>query len=275
MPSPKDVIGLAGCGAMGLPMARNLRRAGFDVWGFDVRPLDEFGDFSERMVPDPQDFAARCSIVISVVRDLAQTEDLLFDSQAILNNAPPIELLVISSTLSPRHLVPLRRRVPETIAMVDAPMSGAPFAAEDATLSFMLGGDQKDLERLQPMLDAMGRVCHPMGAFGAGMTAKVLNNFVAASSIVAVRKVLDWAAELGVEPEKLLTLMHDSSGQTWFGSNIDRIDWWDEAYDPENTIGILEKDVSCELDGAAVDSNDPFGAAVKAALKGMPPPKPQ
>lgn len=258
---------------MGLPMARNLRAAGFDVWGFDIRPVEHFGSFSERMVSDPRDFAERCAIVFSVVRDFAQTESLLFSEQALLNSRHGIELLVISSTLSPRQLVPLRHRVPETIAMVDAPMSGAPVAAKEASLSFMLGGAVPDLERLRPMLDAMGRVRHSMGAFGMGMTAKVLNNFVAASSVVAVRKVLDWSVELGIEQEKFLRLMHDSSGQNWFESNIDRIDWSREAYDAGNTIGILVKDVTCALDGVGEDADDPFGTALLAALKGMPPPK--
>jgi len=72
-------VGVAGCGRMGLPMARAMARAGFDVRGFDVRPVSEFGDFAARMEPDPAAFAAHAEVLFTVVRDTAQTDDLLFD----------------------------------------------------------------------------------------------------------------------------------------------------------------------------------------------------
>ena len=74
----KDVVGIAGCGAMGLPMAQRLADAGYEVWGHDVRPAAEFGGFASRMVADAAGFSSRCNIVISVVRDAAQTRALLF-----------------------------------------------------------------------------------------------------------------------------------------------------------------------------------------------------
>ena len=58
-----DVVGIAGCGTMGLPMAQCLRDAGVEVWGHDVRPSGEFGDFAPRMIADAKDFAGRCDVV--------------------------------------------------------------------------------------------------------------------------------------------------------------------------------------------------------------------
>ena len=71
-----QVIGMAGCGNMGLPMAKQLQKAGLEVFGFDVRPLPEFGDFQDRMIEDPNEFSDRVDIVFSVVRDWQQTQDL-------------------------------------------------------------------------------------------------------------------------------------------------------------------------------------------------------
>ncbi|MEM9139187.1 MAG: NAD(P)-binding domain-containing protein, partial [Pseudomonadota bacterium] len=149
-------IGVAGCGRMGLGMARAMVRAGLDVTGFDVRPAAEFGEFSGHMVADPAVFAADREVIISVVRDVRQTEDLLFDVQAVLRHAPCLRYLVISSTLSPRYLEDLSGRVPRGIALVDAPMSGAQVAADEARLSFMLGGAAADLDVLEPVFRAMG-----------------------------------------------------------------------------------------------------------------------
>jgi 3-hydroxyisobutyrate dehydrogenase len=252
-------------------MARALASAGFDVLGFDVRPSTDFGDFAPRMVADPAEFAARCETVITVVRDVPQTESLLFGEQGLLRREGGITTLVVSSTLSPRWLADLPARVPSAVALVDAPMSGAPVAAEEARLSFMLGGDPAVLDRLAPLFDAMGRVSHRMGPFGAGMTAKVLNNFVAASSVVAVRRARAWAEGLGVDREALMRLMHDSSGQTWFGSGFDRIAFAREGYDPANTIGIIAKDVRACLDAVGADEEAGFQAALLAALGDLSP----
>lgn len=259
------VVGVAGCGRMGLPMARALCNAGIETFGFDIRPADAFGDFSSRMIVDPQAFAASCDVLMTVVRDAAQTDDVLFGAQAMLAGEHRIRTLIICSTLSPRYVTALRERVPETIELVDAPMSGAAIAAEEARLSFMLGGDAGALERLMPLFRAMGTKFHHMGDHGAGMTAKVLNNFVAASSTVAVRQSLSWASELGVDRERLLALMHDSSGQTWFGSNFDAIEFARDGYASDNTIGILEKDVESALD--AVKGRGTLPDAVIEALR--------
>ncbi len=268
-----DTIGIAGCGRMGLPMARALARAGFDVAGFDIRPAAEFGDFAPAMIADPADFAARSAVVLTVVRDIAETEALLFDQQALLRRPHAIRTLVVCSTVSPRYLHGLRARVPGDIAMIDAPMSGAAVAAEEARLSFMLGGAGADIDRLAPLFAAMGRNIHRLGPLGAGMTAKVLNNLVAATSTAATRAALAWGHALGVDRQALLGVMNDSSGQTWFGSNFDRIEFARDGLAHGNTIAILVKDVESALDATpdAAPAERALAEAAIAALRALKP----
>lgn len=251
---------------MGLPMARALRAAGFDAGGHDVRPRDDFGDFAAHMVDVAGLRAA--DILISVVRDAEETQALLFGRQAALSGR--VSTLVISSTLSPKFVTSLAARVPDHIVLVDAPMSGAQVAAEERRLSFMLGGDGAALDRLQPLFEAMGTKFHRMGGFGAGMTGKVLNNYVSAACAATTRRALDWAVDLGLDRAKLLALMHDSSGQNWFASNFERIEFARDGYATDNTIGILPKDVASALDGVGAP-NDPVGQAVIGYLKTLKP----
>jgi 3-hydroxyisobutyrate dehydrogenase-like beta-hydroxyacid dehydrogenase len=243
------VVGVAGCGAMGLPMALRLLKAGVNVYGHDVVPIS--GPFASRMVSNPAEFSDRCDVVISVVRDIAQTKALLFDKQAIVRGPNPPKMIVICSTLSPRYMRLLRADVPAPIALVDAPMSGAPYGAEHGTLTFMAGGDREHLQLIKPLLLSMGIDIHHMGGLSAGMTAKVLNNLVAASNVAATRRALTAADALGLPRDALLAVMEASSGQNWFASNIGRISWAQEKYDPNNTMGILEKDVESMIDGVA------------------------
>ena len=262
-------IGVAGCGRMGLGMARAMARAGYDVTGFDVRPTAEFGAFADRMIEDPGRFAADREVIFTVVRDIDQTEDLLLRKQAILSEAPRLRYLVISSTLSPRYLVDLRTRLPQSLAVVDAPMSGAQIAADEARLSFMLGGADADLDALDPVFRTMGSKIHRMGGPGAGMTSKVLNNFVAACGVAGARQAIDWSADLGIDRERLFALMHDSSGQNWFVSNFEDIEFSRDGYDPENTIGILKKDVESCLDAVDPETRAGLPESVVSAIAGF------
>ena len=273
-PVKERTIGVAGCGSMGLPMARRLVRSGFRVAGFDIRPPAEFGDFGPQMVADPDAFAAGADIVISVVRDMAQTRALCFDVQAIFRRPRPPSALVISSTLSPAQVHAVARELPDGVALVDAPMSGAPIGAERGTLTFMLGGASEDIEYLMPLFTVMGRRAVHLGDTGAGMTAKVLNNYVAGASVVAVRRVLAAAAALQLDRSQLLNeVMQHSSGNTWYGSNFDDIAWSRDGYSPDNTMGIVEKDVRCAIETMNDAGLEPgeLDSAVVAALKQLMP----
>ncbi|MEM6743595.1 MAG: NAD(P)-binding domain-containing protein [Pseudomonadota bacterium] len=269
-PAPTPV-GVAGCGRMGAPMLAALRAAGHDARGLDVKPPASYGALAEAMTDDPAAFAPGLRTLITVVRDQAQTEDVLFGAGALLARAEALETVVISSTLSPRYVTALRDRIPERIALVDAPMSGAVVAAEQARLSFMLGGEDEALDRLQPLLEVMGAHFHRMGPVGSGMAAKVLNNLVGAASVAMTRTALDWADALDLPEERLLSLMHDSSGQTWFGSNFDAIEFSRDGHDPDNTIAIIVKDIESALDAMPKGRDPALPRAVQAVIRDLAP----
>ena len=128
-----DIIGVAGCGRMGFGMLANLRKAGLNARGFDIRQIDG-------VETDIDAFARDLTTVFTVVRDTIETDALLFDVQALVAKAQNLQRIVISSTLSPKYVKGLRARVPAAIALIDAPMSGAQIKADAGTLTFMTGG---------------------------------------------------------------------------------------------------------------------------------------
>lgn len=263
-------IGLAGCGRMGAGMLAALRRAGIDARGFDVRPPADFGTLAPHVTEDPKVFASGLRTLLTVVRDIPQTEDVLFGAQGFAA-LPELQRIIVCSTLSPRYVLALRERIDRRIALIDAPMSGAKVAADEARLSFMLGGSEADLDAIQPLLAAMGRHFHRMGGFGAGMQAKVLNNLLAACSTAMTRLVLDWGDAAGLDPSRLLDLIATSSGQNWFASHFQSIEFARDGFDAENTIGILVKDVESALDAAPDGAVLDLPRAVQAAIQGLRP----
>ena len=133
-------------------------------------------------------------------------------------------------------------------------------------MTFMLGGTASAVERLRPALESMGKELFHLGPLGAGMTIKVLNNYVAASNVAATRRSMELAQLANVDPALLRDVMCASSGANWFVENFDEIDWSRQGYDPRNTIGILEKDVQCALD-IEPDERHPVDDALLDALR--------
>lgn len=264
-------IGVAGCGRMGAPMLVALRSAGFNAHGFDIKPPSTYGALAPEMTDRPAGFARDLRILITVVRDIAQTEDVLFGTQGFVRSAPNLRQIIVSSTLSPRYVRALRTRVPAEIKLIDAPMSGAQVAAQEGRLSFMLGGDVANLAQMQPLFDAMGQHFHRMGSFGNGMAAKVLNNLLAASNTAMTRLVLDWADQQGVDETALLDLIGTSSGQNWFASGFDQIEFARDGHTDDNTIGILVKDVESALDAAPEGADTTLPLTVQQAIRALRP----
>jgi len=260
------MIGVAGCGRMGAPMLAALRDGGTDATGFDV--VDKG---VAHISTDVADFIARVETVFTVVRDEAETDLLLFDQQNLVGTTPNLRRIFICSTLSPRYVISLRTRVPAHITLIDAPMSGAQVAAENRALAFMLGGSTDDITEAIPLLALMGKHFHHMGDFGAGMQAKVLNNLLAASHTATTRLVLDWADAAGLNQEKLLRLIHTSSGQNWLATGYNEIEFARDGYASDNTIGILAKDVAAALDAAPEGADTVLPEVIQAAIRALTP----
>ena len=264
-------IGIAGCGTMGLPMLEVLLKNKVKAIGYDVRPQEDFLSLKENFVSSKKVFFENTDVIFSLVRDINQTLELCEGSNGLFN-LNSSKTLIICSTLSPAFLNDFIKKAPENIEIIEAPMSGAPMRAKEASLTFMVGSTKNQFETISPILNILGKTIHHIGKFGSGMSVKVLNNFVASCSVVAVRHVLSEAKNLNISPDQLLEILNCSSGKTWFSENLHSIDWSKESYNKENTIGILEKDVNSYLDGlqdAGTKTNEAMQNFQKALLKGL------
>ncbi len=262
-------VGVAGCGEMGLPMLQVLLRNKISALGFDIRKKIEFPSVRENFLENKTKFFQRCDVVLSVVRDEKETLDLTEGEGGIFKSKEK-KFFLICSTLSPRFIQDLKIKSPENIVMIDTPMSGASTGARSASLTFMVGSSKEEFKFILPLLEILGENIIHIGDFGTGMSIKVLNNFVTSATVVAVRQVLSQASVLNLKTEKLLEIMNCSSGQTWFGSNFEKIEWSRKGHSAKNTIGILEKDVKAYQDALNIidthDQNLEFQEFQKATL---------
>ncbi|RSM54906.1 NAD(P)-dependent oxidoreductase [Actinoplanes sp. ATCC 53533] len=203
-------VGFAGLGAMGLPMAVNLARAGIDTvaWNRSAAAGVRAAAAGVRVVARPADVSATASTVITMLPDLPQVRQLLEAPDGLLGAGTRLDTLVVMGTVSPVGVRELAGELrPRGVAVIDAPVSGGRRGATDATLSIMVGSDERDFGRLRPYLDAMGRTVRHMGPVGTGSLTKACNQLVVAGTLAALAEAVVLGERGGLAPEALLDVL--------------------------------------------------------------------
>jgi 3-hydroxyisobutyrate dehydrogenase len=99
------------------------------------------------------------------------------------------------------------------IAFIDAPVSGGVRRAATGTLAIMVGGEGPTIDRVQPLLAAMGKSIFRTGALGSGHAMKALNNYVSAAGLVAAVEALQVGRKFGLDPALMADVLNASSGK--------------------------------------------------------------
>ncbi|MGE0041563.1 MAG: NAD(P)-dependent oxidoreductase [Vicinamibacterales bacterium] len=203
-----QTVGFIGLGAMGRPMALNLRKAGVPlvVHSRSQGPVDELVAAGARPAGSPAEVAAACRQVITMLPDGPDVARVLEGDQGIFSALQPGTIIVDSSTIQPAIARRLASRAAALgAAMLDAPVSGGEIGAIDGTLAFMVGGDAATLATVRPLLEVMGhpeKIVH-IGEAGAGQVAKACNQLVIGGTMAVVAEAIALARRAGVDPVKV------------------------------------------------------------------------
>lgn len=206
-------IGFVGLGNMGLPMARNLVRAGHQVAGYDLSAaaMDAAAEAGVNRAQSAADAARGAGFVITMLPAGAHVRDAWLGAGGMVAAVAPDTVLLDCSTID----VATAREVAQGRPMLDAPVSGGTMGADNATLTFMVGGDADAFARARPILEAMGRSVVHCGAAGAGQAAKMCNNMLLAISMIGTCEAFTLAEKLGLSHAALFEVASQSSGQCW------------------------------------------------------------
>src|SRR6266545_501070 len=201
-------VAFLGLGAMGLPMARNLVQAGFDVrvWNRTASKAREVS--GAKPAPTP---AAACNgvdVAVSMLADDAAVEATVLGPDGALAGLRPGAIHIGSSTIS----VALCRKLVEThaaarVGFVAAPVFGRPEAAAAKQLWVVPGGSRSDVDRCAPVFAAVGQGTFPLGSAPHASLAKLLGNFMIASTIEMLGESLAAAEKAGLDPSQFLGVM--------------------------------------------------------------------
>ncbi len=211
-------IGFIGLGNMGLPMAKNLLKAGHQVKGFDLAEASrEAARAAGAEIAQSIAEAARgVDVVVTMLPAGKHVRGVYLGGDGVIANADPGTLLIDSSTIDVESARDVAKAATEAgFDMVDAPVSGGVGGAEAGTLTFMAGGPDQAFQRAAPILDIMGGKIIHAGGPGNGEAAKICNNMLLAISMIGVSEAFVLARKLGVDDQVLFDISSTSSGRCW------------------------------------------------------------
>lgn len=195
-------IGFVGTGIMGSHMARRLAEAGHAVhaWNRSPAKAERLASLGVRIAARAADTAREADAVICMLSSGPVCDEVLLGPGEVLASMRPGSLLVVMSsipveTARRQHAAASARDV----AYLDAPVSGGEAGAEAGRLAVMVGGEPGAFETARDLFAAMGRPTH-VGPPGSGQLAKLANQMIVASSIVAVAEALLFAERGGADP---------------------------------------------------------------------------
>ena len=245
-------VGFVGTGIMGAPMARNTAKAGFAVVAYNRTrsKAEALADAGVTVVDSITEVGRTADVVVTMVTDTPDVLAVVEGPGGLAESMAPGSVLVDMSTIAPGATRELAKRLAgRGIAMLDAPVSGGSWGAEQGTLAIMVGGEASAFARCQPVFEAMGQRITHTGPSGMGQTTKLVNQVLVAGTVSAAAEALVFAAAHGADLERTIEAVSAGAAGSWQLSNLGpRMAKGDFA--PGFMVRLQQKDLRLILEAA-------------------------
>lgn len=233
---------------MGRPMAANLVKAGHETTVWNRTPGKDVPGATTAATP--ADAVKGKEAVWLCVSDTKAVQSVLFGPQGAVLGLEPGTVVVDSSTISPSASLQFMESLQEKgCEFLDAPVTGSKVAAENGSLIFMIGGNPNNIERVEPLLRAMGKKVIHMGDNGKGLSAKLAQNMNIAFIYEGLCESLTLAKKLGVPPEKMFELIEASMVRSGV-AEYKKTFILNQDFTPNFPLKLMHKDIHLMLDAA-------------------------
>ncbi|WP_435164908.1 NAD(P)-dependent oxidoreductase [Candidatus Pelagibacter bacterium nBUS_28] len=261
-------IGFIGIGLMGLPMAKNLLKAGYNLKAFNrsqnkAEPLKEFG---AEITTSIEDVVSNSDVVITMLTDDTAINEVMDSSNFLKNlksSATVIDMSSVKPTTATKHGNNFKSK---NINYLDSPVSGGTIGAEEASLAIMVGGEQNVFNEAHDVLKAMGNPTL-VGPVGSGQVSKLANQIIVGLTIGAVAEAITLCEKAGANPDKMIKAL--SGG--WADSKILQTHgkrMIDKDFTPKGRTSVHLKDMNNILECAnSHDTHLPISNLVKEMYK--------
>lgn len=238
-------VGFIGLGNMGHPMAANVLKSGFPMTVFDTNPaaMKNLLEAGAKPATSAKQVVESVEVLLTSLPGSPEVESVYLDAGGLIELAKPGTVLVdLSSVLpsTPRKLEARARA--RGVHVLEAPVSGGVTGARAATLAIMTGGDKTVLERVRPILAAIGPNIYHVGPAGAGNTVKAINNMMASVNSLAMMEGLIVGLKAGLDLKTVSEIVMASSGNSNALARVQRA-LIPRNFEPGFKVALMNKDL--------------------------------
>lgn len=261
-------IGYIGLGAMGLPLARHLQNAGHAVTAYDIDPgraeaIVALGGSKAETVADA---VREAEVIVTCLPATPHVEAVVLGPDGVLAHAAPGALLLEMSTIDANGTDRVASACAQKgVSFVDSPIGRLVLHAERGESLFMVGADDADFARVEPLLRAMGKDIYRCGGQGTGSRMKLVNNFLLLTIAQACAEAVALGTKLGLDIDTMLQVTGGTTAQNGqlHTLMVNKVLKGDTA--PGFTIDLAFKDMTLAMTAAAEQRMGlPVGAAAHA-----------
>ncbi len=243
----KDKLGFIGLGNMGLPMSINLLRAGYEVYGFDTntKAMEQFIAEGGIGLATTQAVVKQSEVIMTSLPTPQVVEHVYTSEEGILKHAKQGSLLIDFSTVNPELNDSLHKKAQSLgLRYLGAPVSGGVIGAINATLTIMIGGEEKDYQSGIEIFEIVGKNIFHLGTSpSVGTRIKLLNNLMIGFYTQAVAETIVLGESMGVAADTLYEVLSNSYGQSRIYERNYLEYMKNENYEPGFSTNLLLKDL--------------------------------
>ncbi len=243
-------IGVIGLGNMGIGIASNLLKNGFQVWGYDVshERLNIFEEMGGSLAKI-KDFAPECDAIFIMVMNGDQVKEALFGGQGLSQFMQRGATVIVTATIHASEIIEMASQLEDFgINLIDSPVSGGKSGADNGTLTLMAAGEKVVYDKCLPILQAVGKDIYHVGEeIGLGQKTKGALQALIGSSFTAIFESLVLGVKAGVEAERLYEVFSTSGVSSNLFKNAATLIMERKFKDTGSHIGTMYKDLGITL----------------------------
>lgn len=265
-------VGFIGLGAMGLPMASNLQRKGFELTAYDIdaAKVEALAALGAKPAASVAEACRDADIVVTMLPATPHVEAVVLGADGVLANIRPTAVLMDMSTIDANGTDRIARACAEkNIGFADCPVGRLVMHAERGESLFMVGAEDDVFARIEPLLNAMGTAIHRCGKPGMGSRMKLINNFLLLTVAEVCAEALALGTKLGLDVETMRDVTAATTAQNGqlHTLMVNKVLKGDVT--PGFTIDLAFKDMTLAMTAAAEQRIGlPVGAAAHAVYGG-------
>jgi len=247
----KKRIGIIGLGKMGMPMALNIAKKGFQLTAYDVN-MDlstQTSTFGARYAKSPAEVGQYSDIVITMLPNADIVRSVVTGPSGLLTSMSKESVLIDMSTSDPLTTRDLAKQLEsQGVHVLDAPVAKGIPAAESGTLTIMVGGNESIFLENLHILECMGTQIFYCGALGSGHIVKIINNLLVGVLVPICAESLALGVKAGVDADTLMKVITSGSGNSFVLDQLIRRHVLNNDYEGVFSVDYMLKDMNLAMD---------------------------